>query len=247
MSEWVEGRVVGTQHWSEYLHTLRVEADVEPFQAGQYTRLGLDIDGTRVARPYSFVNAPHAGVLEFHFNTVPAGPLSNKLAELRPGASIWVARKGGGFLTLSEVPDGRDLWMMATGTAVGPFLSILRTESPWVRFERVYLAYAVRHKVDLAYRDTLELVARTYPDRFAWVPFVSRETCEGALSGRIPAAVTSGVLEKHFQQPLEVSHSQVMLCGNPNMVKETLNVLSERGLHKNLRRSPGQVTTENYW
>lgn len=247
MAEWVEGRLQEVHNWNPYLHSLKIAAEIDPFEAGQYARLALDVEGTRVARPYSFVNSPHEPVLEFHFNTVPEGPLSGRLAALAPGSKVWLAKKPAGYLTLSEVPNGKDLWLLATGTAIGPFLSILRTDMPWVRFERVVLAYAVRHEIDLAYRDALQLVARTYPERFEWIPFISRESCDFAMSGRIPAAIESGRLEQHFDQELDASRSQVMICGNPHMVKDTVKVLESRGLQQNLRRTPGQVSTENYW
>lgn len=77
MSNWVQGQVVDNVKWTDELYTMQVKAPVEPFNAGQFTRLALDIDGERVARAYSYVNAPDDEFLEFYFNTVPDGPLSN--------------------------------------------------------------------------------------------------------------------------------------------------------------------------
>ena len=64
MSRWIEGRVVKNQHWTDQLYSLQVDAEIEGFTAGQFGRLGLDIDEQRVGRPYSFVNAPHEQLLE---------------------------------------------------------------------------------------------------------------------------------------------------------------------------------------
>jgi len=91
MSRWESGTVAGNRRWTEGLHSLRIEAPVDPFIAGQLTRLALDIDGERVARPYSYVNAPHEPVLEFYFNRVPGGRLSNRLSSLSAGDRLWVA------------------------------------------------------------------------------------------------------------------------------------------------------------
>ena len=118
----------------EVVH-LAIEADAPAFTAGQFIRVGIDLEDGRVGRPYSLVNPPNERHLEIFFNVVPEGPLSSRLAALEPGDSLWLTDAANGFLTLDEVPDNaRDLWMLATGTGVGPFLSMLQTGQPWQRF-----------------------------------------------------------------------------------------------------------------
>ena len=246
MSEWKQATVLNNKRWNEHLHSLEIDAEGAEFIAGQYTRLALDIDGVRVARPYSFVNPPGDEILEFYLNSVPDGPLSNRLVHLNRGDSIWVSTKSAGFLTLNEVPEGSCLWMLATGTAIGPFLSILRTNDPWKRFQRVFLAYAVRNEKELSYRNLLEQLVKEYPEQFAWTPFVSRESLSYGLSGRIPAALDDGSLEDYFQQKMNTD-TQVMICGNPHMVKDSISSLKAKGLSKNLRHTPGHITVERYW
>ncbi len=245
-SNFVEGRIVDNRHWTEHLYSLRVEAETVPFMAGQFGKLALDVDGERVARPYSFVNAPHERMLEFYSSIVPAGPLSPRLAALKSGGKVWVANKGSGFLVLDEVPAGKYLWLLATGTALGPFLSILKTGGPWQRFERVVLVHAVRRAKELSYRDTLQRIEKKHADRFAMIPFVSREQTDFAVHGRIPAAIEDGSLEQRGAMPFD-DDSQVMVCGNPDMVKDSTAVLEAKGLKKNRRRTPGHITVERYW
>ncbi|WP_210396441.1 ferredoxin--NADP reductase [Motiliproteus sediminis] len=247
MTEWVEGKVLQNRRWTDELHSLQIEADIEPYKAGQYTRLALDIDGTRIARPYSFVNPPGTTYHEFFFNSVPGGPLSNQLLELEIGDTIWLAPKAAGFLTLDEVPDGRELWLLATGTAIGPFLSILKTADPWQRFDKVVLAYAVREAKDLCYADRMDALAKKHAEHFVWLPFVSREKVKGAMPGRITTALEDGSLEQRTGVNLRPSSSQVMICGNPEMVKDSMEILKSRGLQKNLRHTPGHITVERYW
>lgn len=247
MEQWQRGVVRENIGWSAHLHSLQIKTAPIDFVAGQYTRLGLEVEGTLIARPYSFVNPPTEPLLEFYFNAVPGGPLSNRLLALNPGDEIQLATTPSGFLVLDEIPDGRDLWLLATGTAIGPFLSILATAQPWQRFERILLVYGVRHQADLSYRNLLDQFAREHPEQFVWLPFVSREPMVGAIAGRIPAAIAEGRLEQRVGLSLSAEHSQVMICGNPEMVKDSLVVLKTRGLAKNLRRSPGQITVERYW
>ena len=155
MSKWVEGTVVAQKHWAGLLYSLQVEAELAPFQAGQFTKLALAVDGEMVGRPYSFVNAPSARPHEFYYVVMPDHPLTPRLCKLEAGDAVYLAPQAAGFLTLAEVPPGEHLWLLATGTALGPFLSILGTAAPWQRFERVVLVHAVRRAEELSYRDRI--------------------------------------------------------------------------------------------
>jgi ferredoxin--NADP+ reductase len=247
MTRWVEGSVVKLRRWTEELYSLQVRADIAPFIAGQFTRIAREIGGEIIARPYSFVNAPDNPVLEFYFITVPAGPLSHELIHLKPGDSILVAPRAAGFFILSELPDAESIWMLATGTAIGPFLSILGTGEVWKRFRNIILVHSVRTARELTYQETLRDLLNEHPDQLQLVPMVSRETVDHALAGRITQAIEDGRLEAHTGLSLDPATSQVMICGNPAMVHDTTHVLENRGLRKNRRREPGHITTEQYW
>lgn len=247
MAQWVEGRVIERIDWSGRLHSLRIEAKIEPFRAGQFTKLGLPIGEEIVGRPYSFVNAPGEPLLEFYFSTLPEGPLSPRLAALRPGDAVQVAPNPNGFLVLDEAPPAIHLWLLATGTGIGPFLSILKTEEPWQRFRRVVLVHAARTADELAYRRAIARIAEAQPKRFAYIPFLSREAADYAMRGRIPAAIADGRLEARAGLALEPALAHVMLCGNPAMVTDATAALAARGLRKHRRKEPGQISTESYW
>ena len=244
---WCEGKVVELKHWAGRLYSLRVEAPVDDFTAGQFSKLGLMIGDEFVSRPYSYVNAPDERPLEFYFITVPDGPLTQRLVQLKPGDSVYVMRKAAGFLCLNEVPDARHLWMLSTGTAIGPFLSILKTPDPWRRFERIVLVHAVRTAQELSFQDSIQAIAAQHPEQFIYIPFVSREDTDFAIRDRIPGALASGALESRAGITITPEQSQVMICGNPDMVRDTSDALKARGLARNRRRTPGHITVENYW
>jgi len=241
MSGWLTGRVVENRHWTESLFSLRVVGAPAKFQAGQFVRIALDIDGERVARAFSFVNPPDDPLLEFYGVVVPEGPLSPRLAKLVAGDALYVAPNPAGFLILSEVPEAETLWLVSTGTGLAPFLSILRTDTPWKRFKSVVVVHAVRWAKDLVYRDVIGATPARY------VPMVSREAAPGALAGRIPAAIADGRLEAAAGVELRPETSHVMLCGNPQMLKDTQAVLVARGMRKHRRRTPGHITVESFW
>jgi ferredoxin--NADP+ reductase len=247
MSKWLEGRVVGQKHWTGRLLSLRVAAPLGPFQAGQFVKLALDVGGERVARPYSFVNPPGSEPHEFYYNIVAGGPLTPRLAALTAGDTVYVAPGIAGFLVLSEVPDAENLWLLATGTGLAPFLSILRTEEPWKRFRRVVLVHATRTADEQVYGELLAGIAGQRGERFCRIAFVSRERAPGALEGRIPAAIADGRLERAAGTELSAARSQAMLCGNPQMVAEVTAALAARGMRKHRRRAPGHITVETYW
>jgi ferredoxin--NADP+ reductase len=247
MASWLEGQVVENRHWTEALFSLRVEAPPLAFEAGQFVRIALDIDGERVARPFSIVNAPGDPTLEFYGIVVPQGPLSPRLARLRAGERLFVASNPAGFLVLSELPAAETLWLMATGTGIAPFVSMLRAGTPWQRFRNVVLVHAVRHAPELVYRDDVDRARAAHGSRFGYVPVVSREDAAGALRGRIPALARDGRLEAAAGLELAAKSSQVMLCGNPDMLTDTTTALAERGMRKNRRRTPGHITVESFW
>jgi len=240
MSEtWLTGKVIENRHWTETLFSLRVEGVRSSFRAGQFVRIALDVDGQRVARAFSFVNSPDDPVLEFYGVIVPDGPLSPRLAKLRAGDALYVAPNPAGFLMLSELPEAETLWLLSTGTGLAPFLSILRTDTS--RFRNVVLVHAVRHANELTYQEVIR------GTRARYVTFVSREKAAGSLEGRIPAAILDGRLEKAAGRPLTPESSHVMLCGNPQMLKDAQAALAQRGLRKHRRRTPGHITVESFW
>lgn len=249
MSKWNEGTVVALRSWTDHLYSIQLEAAIEPFRAGQFGRLALpdESKGELIARPYSFVNAPQELPLEFHFITLDQGLLTMRLAQLKPGDPIWIAPKGSGFMTLADIQDARHLWLLSTGTALGPFLSICKTRDPWKRFEKVVLVHAVRRAAELSYQDRVREIQAARGQQFVFIPFVSREDTSFAIKSRVPQAIEDGRLEARAGIPLDAETSQVMICGNPDMVEDTQKVLEARGLRKNRRKEPGHITVENYW
>ena len=245
--QWVSGTVVENRLWTDQLYSLRVAAQGVQFAAGQFTRLALDIDGERIARPYSFVNPPAEPVLEFYSIIVDEGLLSKRLQALRPDDRVWVSAQGVGFFVLQEVPQSPCLWLLSTGTGIGPYLSILGTAEPWERHARIALVHSVRYARELSYQDAIGRLQAAHPEQFVYAPCVSRERHPEALAGRIPAAIEDGRLSEYAKMSFAPQEAQVMLCGNPDMVRDTSAMLRGMGLSRNRRSAPGHITTESYW
>ncbi|MBK4716704.1 MULTISPECIES: ferredoxin--NADP(+) reductase [Tenebrionibacter/Tenebrionicola group] len=248
MADWVSGKVIRVQHWTDALFSLIVNADAAPFTAGQFTKLGLEIDGERIQRAYSYVNAPGNSELEFYLVNVPEGKLSPRLHAMQPGDEVMVVREAAGFFVLEEVPDCQTLWMLATGTAIGPYLSILQQGEGLARFENIVLVHAARYTHDFSYLPLMLELQERYQGKLRIQTVASREQVAGSLYGRIPALIANGELEEAVGLTMTAQNSHVMLCGNPQMVRDTTQLLKDsREMSKHLRRRPGHITAEHYW
>jgi ferredoxin--NADP+ reductase len=177
---------------------------------------------------------------------VADGLLSPLLQQLKPGDTVQVSQPASGFFVLDEVPDGKNLWLISTGTGIGPYLSMLGTDTPWQRFSSIVLLHSVRFAAELVYQPRIQQLQQRYGKQLHYQSVVTRAQHTGALQQRIPDLISSGQLQTSCGQTLD-TQSQVLLCGNPQMITETKAVLEGIGLKKNLRRDPGQITVEQYW
>lgn len=246
--------VLALRHWSPgLLSFITSRAPGFRFTPGHYARLGLDgMDDGVVWRPFSVVSGAHDPHLEFFAVLVPGGDFSGPLSKIRLGDTIRVDKTSYGFMTIDGFAPGKDLWLLASGTGLGPFLSILRDPVTWQTFDNFVLVHSVRYAGELAYRDEIaaiphaELLAAS-PARLRYVPVVTRESFPGALAARIPQLIEDGRLEQAAGVKLDLQRSRIMVCGNPEMIHELRAQLTARGFHTNRRAEPGQLAFENYW
>ncbi len=254
-ANWIPANVIENRKLTPRHYSLILDAELMPFEAGQFARLQVKLDGEtdeegellKVAKPYSFINTPDEKYIEVYFNIVPDGRVSNALAALKPGDTLEIAQPCVGFFVLSQVPDVSDLWLLSTGTGIGPYLSMLKTEKPWQRFNKIILVHAVPRAEELTYQDLIRQFEKEHPDQFQYIPVVSREDHGDALKGRIPALIEDGSLEKKAGIDINKENSHVMLCGNSGLLKDTKEVLKKRGMERHLNHKPGHVSSEQYF
>ena len=246
--------VTGLRYWTPALVALRVTRDdAFAFTPGHYARLGItDADGSVVFRPLSIASAPADRELEFVCTLIPGGEFSTRLAALRVGDAVEVDGRSYGFLTVDSLAPGADLWLLASGTGLAPFLSMLRDLAVWQAFERLVVVHSVRQAAELAYADELRHLAQVAalpPVRalLRYVPVVTREPGPAALSDRIPALIADGRLAAAAGTTLDPARSRVMVCGNPAMTRELRELLGDRGFRTSRRAAPGQAAFEKYW
>ena len=266
--------VLSKTTWTPNLFSFTVSRpDSFKFTAGQFVRLGVNpsrlkyyqqdeanSDASNLApnedifRAYSIVSSPFDEVLEFFSIVIPEGAFTSQLQHLQVGDELLLNTMPFGFLTLAryQKPLPKDLWLLATGTGLAPFLSMLQDLKTWEDYEHIVLAYSARSTEELAYVEQIKRLQDDFgtlvdnPAQLIFVPIVTRESIEGALSERLPKLLLDGTLQARAGIALDVDTTHVMLCGNPEMVDDTKEALKTLGLVMN-RRGEGNIAVENYW
>ena len=249
-----EEKIIDIWSWAPNLFSFRTTRyEAYQFIPGQFARLGVKKpDGKMVWRAYSIVSSTEDPYLEFYSVVVPGGEFTSELSTLKVNDTIYIDKNAFGLLTTSRFENGRDLWMLSTGTGLAPFISILYDRAVWGQYENLILVHGVRQANELAYEETVSRFF-THPDfqaishKLKYIQCVTREKPEGKLHGRITTLIENGELEKIVGLPLNAEDSRVMICGNPAMVEETRKLLLDRDLTLSRRGTPGNLAVENLW
>lgn len=210
----------------------------------------IDLEGY-VFRAYSVASSPYDEFIEFFSVVIPEGEFTSKVNHIQVGDSLLLNTTPFGYLTLAryQLPLPNDLWLLATGTGLAPFLSILKTIEVWQQYQRIILVYSARTSQELAYQAEIGSIKSIYGDNgaaFVFLPIVTREADYTGEKARVPNLIVSGKLTELVGQKLDKERSHVMLCGNPQMVEDTKEALKSLGLTMN-RRGEGNIAVENYW
>ena len=270
-------KVIEVTRWAPTLLSFKVtRPDGFKFTAGQFVRLGIhgkdlqyfaqnyetklitsetqdkpiDLEGY-VFRAYSVASSPYDEFIEFFSVVIPHGEFTSKVNHIQVGDSLLLNTTPFGYLTLAryQLPLPNDLWLLATGTGLAPFLSILKTIEVWQQYQRIILVYSARTSQELAYQAEIDAIKSIYGDNgaaFVFLPIVTREADYTGEKARVPNLILSGKLTELVGQKLDKERSHVMLCGNPQMVEDTKEALKSIGLTMN-RRGEGNIAVENYW
>ncbi|WP_436658637.1 ferredoxin--NADP reductase [Acinetobacter sp. P1(2025)] len=244
-------KVLSVHRWAHNLFSFTMTRPAHfKFTAGQFARIGLMVNGELVVRAYSVVSSPFDENLEFFSIVVPDGAFTSNLQHLEIGDELYLDKTAYGYLTLAryQLPLAHDLWLLATGTGLAPFLSMLQDFETWTKYQHIHLIYSVRSTAELAYVDRIQEIAESFGEGhtgFKFVPIITRDP-NATLHDRLPVLIENGELEKVLGLSLNPATSHVMLCGNPQMVEDTKDALKQRGLTMN-RRGEGNIAVENYW
>jgi len=222
--------VTSVYHWSDRTFSFRTTRNMSlQFTAGEFVMIGLKIDNKWCMRAYSVVSPPGSSELEFFSIKIADGMLTSRLQHLQVGDQIKVGDRAFGTLRTDALTPGGDLWLLATGTGLAPFMSMIqdaKTLAPW---NRVHLVHSVHDRQDLAYYEQLT----TGNKQFNYCPIVP-----SAGDARITTQLVSG------QLAVNTSQDKIMLCGNMAFNKEVMSWCQQQGMAEGLVRRPGQYVVE---
>lgn len=229
-------RVLSVHHWNDTLFSFKTTRDPAlRFRNGHFVMIGLEVDGRPLMRAYSIASANHDDYLEFFSIKVRNGPLTSRLQHLKEGDAVLVSRKPVGTLVIDDLLPGKRLYLLASGTGLAPFLSIIKDPDTYDRFEQIVLVHGVRHVSELAYADFIahelpanEFLGELVREKLIYYPTVTRESFRN--QGRLTDLIESGKLFTDLGlPPLDPVLDRIMICGSPGLLKDTCAILNARG------------------
>jgi ferredoxin--NADP+ reductase len=251
MSAFNEEQVLRVHHWNDSVFSFTTTRNAAfQFRNGHFVMMGLEVAGRPLLRAFSLAAANYDEHLEFYSIKIQDGALTSRLQHLAPGQRVLVGRKPTGTLLVENLRPGKRLYMLATGTGLAPFMSIVRDPITYERFEKVVLVHGVRRESDLAYRSFIEdelpahpLVGDPVKEQLLYYPTVTREPFRN--QGRIPELMESGKLFADLGLPaMDAEHDRFMLCGSPGMLKDLVVLLEEKGFDEASSDERGSYATE---
>lgn len=269
MRNTVKETVTAVHHWNDTLFSFKTTRQQGlTFESGQFVMIGLEVDGRPLLRAYSIASPHYADELEFFSIKVADGALTSKLQKIEIGDEVIVTTRPTGTLVPGYLNAGKNLYLLSTGTGLAPFMSIIRDPFIYDDFDKVILVHCVRYASELAYQDEIlnELPKNEYygdliTEKLIYYPSVTRENSEeGELPveahvnpasnmqmhhERITTLITNGKLSKDIGlPPLNTEIDRFMLCGNNDMLQDTMRLLDELGFSKATSRVKGDYVIE---
>lgn len=251
MSALFEEEVVSVHHWTDRLFSFKTtRSPAFRYENGQFTMIGLEVNGKPLLRAYSLVSPNYADQLEFLSIKVADGPLTSKLQHIQVGDKILVGKKPTGTLLLDNLLPGRNLYLLGTGTGLAPFMSLVKDPAVYERFEKVVLVHGCRTAAELAYADEIEnqlpndeLLGEDVRAKLLYYPTVTRE--EFRNRGRITLLMGNGKMASDLGlDPVSAEHDRVMICGSPAFLADIVGLLKGMSFVEGSGHQPGSFVIE---
>ena len=244
-------KILTVRHWTDRQFSFTTTRDPGfRFLNGQFTMIGIEVEGKPLLRAYSMVSANYEEHLEFLSIKVPDGPLTPRLQHIKVGDELIVNSKAVGTLILENLLPGRHLYMLSTGTGLAPFMSIIKDPETYERFEKVVLVHGCREVAELAYDHVIndelpnnEFFGEAVKNQLIYYPTVTREAFRN--QGRVTTLLESGKLAADIGlPPVNRDDDRIMICGSPDMLRDTKNMVTQWGWTEGHMESPGHYVIE---
>jgi ferredoxin--NADP+ reductase len=211
-----------------------------PFKPGQFAVLGLPATAPRCPGANGDEEVPKPGTLIRRSYSIAS----------REGDRVWLGPRITGLFTFDQVPEDSNIVMIATGTGLAPYMSMLRTDVERDTGRRLAVLHGARHARDLGYRAELQMMEQRHPC-FTYLATVSRPGEETVpwvgLVGHVQNLWQAGALEGIWGLRPEPGNTHVFLCGSPGMIDDMTALLTAEGFCEHTRQRPGEIHIERYW
>ena len=232
-------QVTAVHHWTDDLFSFKTTRNQGfRFKNGHFTMIGLEVADQPLMRAYSLASANYEDELEFFSIKVQDGPLTSRLQRIVVGDELLINSKATGTLVQDNLLPGRHLYLLATGTGLAPFLSIIKDPEIYQQYDKVVLTHGCRYVDELAYRDVItehlpqhEYLGDFVREKLVYYPTVTREAFHN--TGRLTDLLASGKLAADVGlPPIDPASDRFMVCGSPSMLKDICAQLNSRGFRE---------------
>ncbi len=228
--------VTWVHHWTDKTFSFKTTRNQTfRFKNGEFAMIGLMTDRRPLLRAYSIASANYADELEFLSIKVPDGPLTSRLQHLKVGDEVLVNPKCTGTLTIDNVTQADNLYLLSTGTGIAPFMSIIRDPETYEKYKSVILCHTTRTHTEHTYIDVIQEMCNTFPLTYY-------DTCtqeDYVRKGRFWEHIdnfTNGGFNKETDR--------VMVCGGPDMNYECRDYFENLGFQEGNLGEPGDFVLE---
>lgn len=254
MRSLISEKVTKIHHWNDTLFSFKTTRKPSfTFENGQFVLIGLHVDGKPLLRAYSVASANYEDELEFFSIKVQDGALTSRLQHLKVGDEVILSTRPTGTLVPGHLVPGKHLYLLATGTGLAPFMSIIKDPDIYEQYSKIILVHGARYISELAYQETIchqlpqnEFFGDWVRDKLIYYPTVTREAFRtDAQRKRITHLIEDDTLTEQIgMPPLNPSDDRFMLCGNNNMIEDCIDILERRGFRKATSRRQGDFVLE---
>lgn len=244
-------RVVSVKHYTDRLFSFRITRPQSfRFRSGEFVMIGLPNAEKPVFRAYSIASPAWDEELEFYSIKVPNGPLTSELQKIAPGDTVLLRQKSTGTLVNDALSPAKRLYMIATGTGIAPFASLIRDPDTYDKFDEIVLTNTCRDVAELNYGNELVEALRADPligelvaERVRYYPTTTRE--DSPVKNRITTLIESGQLFSDLGvEPLDAAHDRVMICGSLDMIRDVKELVEKAGLAEGSNAAPADFVVE---
>jgi ferredoxin--NADP+ reductase len=237
-------QVTWVHHWSDRTFSFKCTRNTAfRFAAGEFAMIGLMYEGKRIIRAYSVVSPPWAEELEFLSIKIADGELTSRLRHIEVGSEVVIMPKCTGTLVNSALEKGGELWMLATGTGLAPFMSLIRDLETLETWSKIHIVHSVRHSQDLAYNTDLATAFKDHPqdgDLHEMVADVLNY--KPIITGNGEQRITVQLAQGHL--PVDIEKDKIMVCGNLEFNHQIAEWCKAQGMREGSIREPGQFVVE---